>query len=192
VAAADPVTRPSSSGQPTSGRQQLLYVVSCAAAGAVLGLPGGLVWVLVAGPPAAALTADGVYFGEAELDSLTGVSLWFLAVGAMAGLLAGLVVGWLGQRHGVATVFAVLACCAAAAVVSYWTGVHVFGADEQAQLADAEVGDQITSGVTVDTYVVLLGWPIGGLIGGLAAMFGWSSRDFRGSSASTSSGGIAA
>ncbi len=162
-----------SPGRPSTGPQKLSYVVTSAVGGAALGVPAGFLWVKVAGPPAAALTADGVYFGENQLNQQVGVTLWYLAVGAFVGLVAGLVVGWLGQRHGLTTVAAVVGCCAAAALVSYWTGVHVFGPDEKAQLAHAEVGDQITSGVSVDALVAPLGWPIGGLVGGLAAMFRW-------------------
>lgn len=159
--------------QSSTPRQQFLYVVGCMVAGALMGMPAGFIWVRLSDPPSAALTSDGVYFGETELNQQVGVTLWFLAIGVALGLAAGLVVGWLGHRHGVTTVIAVLALCGAAALVTYLAGVHIFGPDEQAQLAGAAVGDQITSGMGVETKVALLGWPIGGLVGALAAMFGW-------------------
>lgn len=157
--------------------QQVWYVVGCALTGAALGLPAGFIWIRAAEPPSSALTSDGVFFGETELNQQVGVTLWLLAVGVTLGLLAGLVVGWFGRRHGVATVLALLALCATATLVTYWTGVHLFGpADEKAQLAGAQVGDQITGKLEVGTLVAHLGWPIGGLLGGIAAMFRWPQQ----------------
>jgi len=154
--------------------QKVWYVVGCAVAGAALGIPAGFIWITAADPPSAALTTDGVFFGETELNQQVGVTLWLLAVGVTLGLLAGLVVGWFGRRHGVVTVLAVLALCATATLVTYWTGVHLFGpADESTQLAGAQVGDQITRDLEVGTLVAHLGWPIGGLVGVLVAMFRW-------------------
>ena len=153
--------------------QKLAYVAACAVAGAVLGVPAGWVWLQVADPPSAALTSTGAYFGELERNQQVEVTLWFFVVGVALGLVAGLVVGWFGHRHGLATVAAVLALCAAAAWVSEWIGADVFGPDEQAQLADARVGSQITLKVRLGTGIAYLGWPIGGLLGALATIFGW-------------------
>lgn len=162
-------------GSPPSSTvpQKLTYVVGCAIAGAVLGVPAGLLWLKVADPPSAALTSTGAYFGDLERNQQVGVTLWFFVVGVALGLVAGLVVGWFGHRHGLTTVVAVLALCATAAWVTKWTGADVFGPDEQAQLADAHVGSHITLEVKLGTRIAYLGWPIGGLLGGLAAIFGW-------------------
>ncbi len=168
--------------------QKLVYVGACAVAGSVLGVPGGLLWLQVADPPSIAMTSTGAYFGEVERNQQVGVTLWFFVVGIVVGLVAGLVVGWFGQRHGLATVAAVLALCAAAAWVSEWMGADVFGPDEQAQLATAHVGSEITLEVELGTRIAYLGWPIGGLLGGLTAIFSWPrQRSFLPSAATSSS-----
>jgi hypothetical protein len=174
VASLDQSTPAAVEQQPKSTtRQRVLFVLGCALGGAVLGVPAGYVWVLAANPPSAALTADGVYFGEAQLNQQAGVTLWYLVVGVGFGLVAGLIAGSLGQRHGVGAVVGLFAACVAAAGVSYGTGVHLFGPDQRVQLASADVGDRITSPVRLDTFIAVLGWPIGGLMGGLAAILRW-------------------
>jgi hypothetical protein len=180
VASVDQSTSAAAVKQPKSTtRERVLFVVGCALGGAVLGVPAGYVWVQAANPPSAALTADGVYFGEAQLNQQAGVTLWYLVVGVGFGLVAGLIAGSLGQRHGVAAVVGVFAACVAAAAVSYGTGAHLFGPDQRVQLASAEVGDRITSSVRLDTLIAVLGWPIGGLMGGLAAILRWPQEDPR-------------
>ena len=181
MAYVDQSTRAAATQQPMSTtRQKILFVLGCALGGAVVGVPAGYVWVQAANPPSAALTADGVYFGEIQLDQQAGVTLWYLVVGVVFGLVVGLIVGSLGHRHGVAAVVGVFAVCAAAAAVSYGTGVQLFGPDVRVQLASAAVGDQITSAVRLDTFVAVLGWPIGGLMGGLAAIWRWPQEHFPG------------
>ncbi len=153
--------------------QQGMYVAGCGVSGGVLGVPAGIMWPRLSDPPSGVVSSGGVFFGESELNSQVGVTLWFLVGGALLGLVAGLAVGWLGSRRGMATVFGVLALAAAACSVSYWTGVHVFGPDQRAQLATAREGSRITAAVGVDTFIAFLGWPIGALTGGLAAMAAW-------------------
>ena len=157
----------------TSLAERLTFVAVCTVAGALAGIPMAAAWVRVSDPPAARLTPDGVLFGEAQLDQEVGVTLWFLSLGLLAGLVAGLVVGWLGRRHGVVTVAAVVALCLAGCAVTYLLGVHVFGPDEQQQVASARPGDLITSSVSVTSKVVYLGWPVGGLLGAMGGILGW-------------------
>jgi hypothetical protein len=165
------------SGTRPSVRSAAVFVVGCALAGAVLAVPAAWVWLKVANPPAGALTTEGtrqgISLGEIQLNQQAGVTLWFFVVGLAIGLLAGLVVAWLGRRLGVLTVWAVLALCAVAAALTAFLGISVFGPNEKAEASAASVGDQITSKLTIGTDLVYLGWPIGGLVGGCLAIVFW-------------------
>ena len=149
------------------------FVMLAAVAGALLAVPVAAAWVRLSDPPAARMTADGLLFGESELDQAVGVTLWFLVLGVAAGLLGGLVVGWLGRRHGVATVGATVCLCVVGCAVTYLLGVHVLGPDEQEQRASARTGDRVTSAVSVTSKVAYLGWPVGGLLGAMGGILQW-------------------
>ncbi len=152
---------------------QVLFLVACTVGGAAVGVPGGWLWASLAGPPSAELTSDGAIFGEAQLDRQVGVTLWFAVLGAALGLLVGVAVAWRRSRYGVGAVFAVVLACVAASLVSYLTGVHVFGPDASAQLAEARVGQRVTAPVGLGTKIAYLGWPLGGLTGALFAICWW-------------------
>lgn len=141
--------------------------------GGVLGVPGAWLWVHFANPPSAPYTPNGVYLDETGLAQQSGITLWFMVIGALGGLVVGLIVGWLGQRHGWVTVLAIVLLCGAASVVSGWLGGHVFGPDPKAEAQHARPGDPITAGLSLETKVAYLGWPIGGLAGGIVTISGW-------------------
>ncbi len=173
------VSAPGPDPESTSVQAKIVLVAVCAVAGAVLAIAAAWIWVAVADPPSAQLTAEGVFFGVAELDQESGVTFWFMVVTLAFGVVSGLVVAWRGYRFGVVTVVAVLVLSVIASVLTYWVGHLVFGADVQAQLETAEVGDTITSEVTLGTKVAYLAWPVGGLIGVLAAVFAWPKHQNR-------------
>ncbi|MBA2558760.1 MAG: hypothetical protein H0V07_02555, partial [Propionibacteriales bacterium] len=100
---------PTAPGRTSRVADAVVFVAASALLGAVAGLPAAWVWAKVAHPPAVPLTEQGVVFGEVQLNQQSEVTLWFLVVGFGFGLVAGAVVGWRGERHGVVTVAAVLA-----------------------------------------------------------------------------------
>ncbi len=169
----------------SSFRERVVFVLACMGVGAVAAIPAGWLWAQVADPPTATLTAAGLEFGELEFDKVTGVTMWFMVIGVGFGLVLGTVVGWIGRRHGLVTAVAVLAMCGVATYLTMLCGVHWFGPDNgidmvglftnttRQPLVDANVGDVIKSELAVRSSVAYLGWPIGGLIGAIAAIFGW-------------------
>jgi MFS family permease len=157
-------------GRPARLRSDLMFVAAAALAGVVLAFPAAEIWLHVADPPAGQLTKSGVALGEVQLNQQSGVTLWFIVVGAVAGLLAGSVVGWLGRRRGVVAIVAVVVLCAVGAWLSALLGIHVLGPDEKAEATAASIGDLVSSRLTVGTNVAYLGWPIGGLFGACAAL----------------------
>ena len=163
---------------PTVDRRVVGLFGCCALVGAALAPAAGWVWVSVANPPTVPLASNGgLYLGEQALNQQVGVTLWFLVVGAGFGAVAGLVVGWFGQRFGWRTVFAVLVLCVIGSVGSRYLGVHVFGPDQRAEATGATVGTPVQLSVQLDTWVAYLGWPIGGLLGVLGAIAGWSRSE---------------
>jgi hypothetical protein len=171
------VAKPERSGARSSLRKDAVFLGLCALVGAVLAFPAAWVWLKVADPPTGELakqgTKQGIVLGEVQLNQQSGVTLWFLVVGLGIGLLAGLVIGWLGRRLGVLTVWGVLVLCVIAAGLTAFLGISVFGPDEVAEKKSASIGDQITSKLTIGTDLVYLGWPIGGLVGSCLAIVFW-------------------
>jgi len=165
-----PVDEPGS-----SLHERALFVLIAALAGALLGIIGGYLWSVIADPPVGVLTERGVFLtSELAYNDAVVMSLWFLMIGFCLGLLAGVGLGLVGRRHGVAVVVAVLVLCGIACGLSAWLGVELFGPDPQAQVADSSVGDPITVALDITTKIAYLGWPIGGLVGVLVAVSTWT------------------
>ncbi len=160
---------------PTSSLSaRVVLVAVCAAGGAVFAIPAAWVWSRVAGPPSAPLKSDGlVSYGEQSLDQLVGVAMWFIVVCLAFGIVSGLVVAWRGYSYGVASVVAVVALSAVASWLTYKLGHDVFGPDFDGQVKAAQIGDEITYDLTIQTKVAYLSWPIGGLIGAVAGVSAW-------------------
>ncbi len=156
----------------SSGRS-LVFVVGCIAAGAVVAFPAAALWVWLADPPAIKVTEAGAFFGEAELNSQVEVTLWFLAIGVLLGLVCGLVVGAVGNRHGAVTVLAVLVLCAVASGISAYVGTAVWGPSGPSKSDRPLPGDLFESKLQIGSKIAYLGWPIGGLVGAVAAITRW-------------------
>jgi hypothetical protein len=165
---------------PPPGRDQRVarLIGACVLVGAVLAPFAAWAWVRLADPPTVRLASNrGLYLGEQALNQQSGVTVWFLLVGAGFGAVAGLAVGRFGQRFGWPVVVAVLVLCAVGSLGTRYLGVHAFGADPRAAAAHAAVGTRIRLGVGLDTWVAYLGWPIGGIVGALGAIAGWSRAE---------------
>jgi hypothetical protein len=146
----------------------------CVGVGAVLSPVVGWAWVTMADPPSVPLASDGgLYLDEQALNQQSGVTLWFLVIGAVVGAVAGLAVGWFGRRAGWPVVLGVLLLSGVATLGSRYLGTQVFGPDDREAAAHADVGDLIQLDASLDTWVAYLGWPIGALVGVLGAIGGW-------------------
>jgi hypothetical protein len=150
-----------------------VFVLICAAAGAVLAVPAAWLWSVVADAPEGVLFDGEVFFDEGQLNVETSMTLWFMVIGVLVGLVAGLVVGLVGHRHGVGTVVAVVVLCSVTSILMEIIGGSVFGPDEAAQVAQAEQGGAVTGALAIGTWVAYLACPVGGLVGVLASIAGW-------------------
>lgn len=175
-------------GPPSSSVERLVFFAICLVVGATAALPAGWLWVALADPPSTRLTTSGLEFGELAFDHVSAITFWFVAVGFAFGLVLGLVAALLGRRHGIVTVLAILVMCWIGTTLTLWCGVHLFGPDhpvdfvalfdatpkERTQtLSSFENGDLLVSSLKLTTWVGLLGWPVGGMVGALVGAFWW-------------------
>lgn len=151
-------------------------LLASAAGGALLGVLHAWLWVTLSNPPDAQVYADGIFLDEQALGGQATITLWYFVLAAGLGVVAGLVIGWFGRRVGWPTVIAVLAMSVVAALISRWLGVDVLGPDPHAEAAHAKVGDLVQIGMQVSTRIAYLGWALGGLVGAIASIAGWSMR----------------
>jgi hypothetical protein len=154
------------------------YVGVTGTVSVVLGLVGGFVWAQVASPPAALRTSTGLVLGETQLDQQVGVTMWFLLTGAALGILLGYAVCWKGSTYGVLVVAATVAAAALACLVSYWSGVHLFGPDPPGASTGRSEVTRVVVTLSVGTDAAYLGWPIGALVGAIAAISAWPRDRF--------------
>lgn len=157
--------------------ERTLFAAWCLVATVAFSAGGAQLWAKLADPPSATLTSQGVFFGEVELNQQSGVTLWFFVVGVGLGVVVGLLTGLLGRNLGVVAVVSSLVICAVVSVSSARLGISVLGPDEQAQLAATTLGGSVTAKLAVSSFVAYLGWPIGGLVGVLAAVSCWPRRE---------------
>jgi hypothetical protein len=161
---------------PSTADRSVFFIVAVLV-GVVLGFAGGFVWDRVASPPSAVVTDHGVFLtGEISYDAQVVVTLWYLVVGIVGGVLSGLVLAIVGRRFGWGVLVAVVMLCAVASAIGAWSGMHVFGPDLDAQVADARPGDTVTTALSIGSKVVYLGWPIGGLAGIVAGIALWPAE----------------
>ena len=173
---------------PSTGTERLVYAGVCIAAGLVLAFPAAWVWILLADPPSAKLTATGLEFGETSFDQVTSITLWFVVIGLVFGVAMGLVASFFGRRHGLVAVLAILVMSWVAASMTFWFGIHVFGPDHPIDfvalfdgstkertrmLADFEQGDLLVSTVHLTSPIGLVAWPMGAMLGTLAGVSLW-------------------
>lgn len=146
---------------------------------ALLGVLAGWVWSRVSVPPEYLLYRRGYayYASEAEFTRAFDMDMAFAAIGAIAAVVGGIVVGWCFWRRGWAvTVLAALAALGAAAIA--WRLGIVLGPQSVADsAAAAQRGDTFTSPVRLGARSMLLTWPILALIGVMVAVWLRAPRD---------------
>jgi hypothetical protein len=146
--------------------------------GVVAGFAGGAAWAALADPPKALITqridesgdlVRGAFLvSEVSYDHQVTVTLWFLAVGIVGGLVAGALIGLLGRRLGPVTVGAAVLMSAVATGIAAWSGITMFGPDGPHDQAGS-LGDLVPTALSITSDVAYLGWPIGALLGVLIA-----------------------
>jgi hypothetical protein len=161
----------------TSGADRVVFLLASVLGGVIAGFAGGALWAALADPPKALITGQGAFLvSELSYNARVTVTLWFLAVGVLGGIVGGAVIGLLGRRHGPASVVASLLMSAVASGLAAWSGIHVFGPDGPQPHSGAP-GDYVTTALAITSDVAYLGWPIGALLGVLLVTAVLPQRD---------------
>ena len=133
---------------------------------AVLGFPAGVIWAAVA--PRALLQEVGQGTAQvvnAETSAFIGADAWFCVIGAVGGLITGL----LGYRlfiHGKSWAASAVAAtglivgAVAAALIALWTGEQIGLATYQHQLATSPNGTLFNASLGLGAKSALVFWPM--------------------------------
>ena len=141
----------------------------------VLGVLGGLLWPVLVTPAEFTKLASGGAMGENELGKQFGADGWYVVIGFLAGLAAGLVLtAWRSRDPLLVSLLLVVGAALAAgvmALVGQWTGPG----DPGPALRAAEVGAKVPESLDVDSFSIYLAWPFGALVGALFVLVGTST-----------------
>jgi hypothetical protein len=149
------------------------------------GLLGGALWAQVVSPAEFTKLAGGGSMGEDQLGRQFGADGWFVVIGAVAGLLLGVVLTWWRSRDPVLTTLLLVVGGTVAAAAMAALG-HRLGPGSTSQaLAAARIGAKVPERLDVGTgahtglhWATLpfyLSWPVGALAGAVLVLF----RDVR-------------
>jgi hypothetical protein len=147
-------------------QRALIGLVVALAASALLGLAGGLAWSEIA--PRAALqeiSAGTAEVVNAETRAFIGADGWFCVIGAVAGLLTGVIGYVLGiaRRDSVtrvAVTIGLIAGAVAGSFVMLWLGQRIGLGAYQHQLAKAAVGATFSASLMLGAKSALVFWPL--------------------------------
>ncbi|RCK71117.1 hypothetical protein DT076_01210 [Desertihabitans brevis] len=133
-----------------------LFVAACLLVGAL----SGLVWWAVVDLPGYVIAADGrAATTERGLAQHFGSDAWFVLIGAVAGLLLGLVAWWRLVRIGWPVIPLALVGATVAALLCWMVGHALGPGDFAARLSAAQPGETVPIQLTLGAPVSLVVWP---------------------------------
>lgn len=145
----------------------------------VAALVGAWVWERVVDLPEFTRIATTGTMDEEQLAKQFAINGWFLTIGAVGGLVSGLVLLLLRRRSPVVMVFVVALGAALASWVMLRCGLAWGPVDPNTALAGAELGDKIPIRLEPDINAVHFAWPFATLIGAAIALWILDSADQR-------------
>lgn len=129
---------------------------------ALLGVVGGLVWALVA--PRALLQEVGQQTAQvvnAETSAFVAADGWFCVIGAVCGLITGVLGCWLAVRRADALgALGLIAGAIAGTFVMLWVGENIGLSTYNHQLATAANGTFFNSSLALGAKSALVFWPM--------------------------------
>lgn len=161
-------------------RRTVAWVVAALAGSAVLGLLGGLIW----GEFAPRATLQEIAAGTAEVinaetRAFFGADVWFCCIGAVAGLLTGI----LGYRFAVAprtggsraaVAAALILGAVAGAFVMLWLGEQIGLSSYDHELASSPTGTVFSASLALGSGSALAFWPL--VTSAVLLVAEWGSR----------------
>lgn len=137
---------------------------------AVLGVVGALVWDALVDLPSYQRTAQGAVLDQVQLAGLIGIDGWFVAVGGVAGLVAGGALMYFRPGDPLLTVVWLAAGGALAAWLMVEVGLLVGPADPGSVLSSLKPGEHAAVQLHPHATGVEFIWPIAALLGGLLVL----------------------
>jgi hypothetical protein len=172
----DPVTEsePVLGPPPRAGRRggALSDVLVVLGSMLVLGLVCGLLWWLLVNPAEFTKMRAGGAMGEVQLGRRFDVDGWYVVLGLLGGLVAGVALMWWRSRDALLTAGLLVVGAVLAATVTAVVGRLLGPGDPQARLEAARIGAHVPVRLVVDAWTAYLAWPIGVLVGALLVL--WS------------------
>jgi len=135
-----------------------------------LGCLAGWLWAQWADPANFVVTADNAVMGELEAGREFGVDVVYAVIAAVAGLLAGSLLGLRYGSSGWVLPVAVTAAALLAAVIAWRLGVGLGPPEPLSALEGAQRDDLVPERLDVHAKGLLLLWPMTALIGVLASV----------------------
>ncbi len=160
---------PEARPRPAGAGRDVLVVLGCML---LLGALAGVVWWLLVDPAQFTKTAQGGAMAENDLGKRFNADAWFAVIGAAAGLVGGLVLSAWRSRDPLLTSGLLLVGSLLAAGAMLLVG-RLLGPDgTEAALRAASVGTKVPEPLRIDTWLAVLGWPFGVLLGTLFVLLG--------------------
>lgn len=160
--------------RPLDARALLMDFAVIVGGMALLGVVCGVVWMLVVDPVQLTRTESGIGQDELSLSRVFASDGWFLVIGAVGGLLAGMVAGFTRRRDMLVTLLLVVIGCAAAALLMRLTGELLGPSDPTALLEAADPGETADAPLRLTGFAPYLGWPIATFLGLLVPLLAQS------------------
>lgn len=136
----------------------------------VVGALAGVVWPLLAEPANYTVTESGVRLGEAEAAKQFGVTVAYAAIGALAAVCWGGFCAYRYAARGWPHVLVTLAGAAVAALLARRLGVLLGPPDPSTVVGSTSPGEHVPMQLDVNSYGVLLVWPVAALVGLLVVL----------------------
>jgi hypothetical protein len=132
---------------------------------AVLGLPAGLLWTVVAPRTTYVIAAGQAVVGDPETQTLIAADGWFAVLTAAAGLLCGVVAYVLAGRLRELGLLAALGIGGtAASLLAWWVGTLVGRSAFQHEVRTARAGTAAKGTLDLHATGVIIAWPLLALV----------------------------
>jgi hypothetical protein len=152
-------------------RAMLLDAVVILGVFLLAGLAAGVLWPHLVHPVSVTRTNAGIVTGELDLSHRIDNDGWYSVLGAVGGLVLGVVLTLWRRTNEVVTVLLVTSGAFLAAWVSAVVGTALGPEDPQKALAHAAVGATAPDRVTVSAHAAYFVWPIAAVAGALVVLW---------------------
>lgn len=141
-------------------RRAARAVLAVAGGSALLGLPVGVGWTLLAPRPVYQVTPAGPALDDLTSGAFVAADGWFAVLGLAAGALSAAVAAWRHRHRPGIALAGLLLGAVLGSVLAWRTGTTLAPPDVQERAAGVAVGERLAGGVQLRAPGVLLSWPL--------------------------------